>query len=265
VLPATIPDLFEDDQLVVLGRYIGEQPLAFTLDGNYLGRTRTFRFAFSLDTATTKNAFVPRLWASRRIGVLVDAIRQAGANGGLATVGQKAAADPKLKELVDEIVRLSTEFGILTEYTAFLAREGTDLTRRDLVLLEAGRNFRSRASRTRSGIGAVNQSLNIDFNRNQLFLNTTNGYFDENMNYVSVSGVQQVNDRAFYRRSGRWVDSRLVVKEDQVEPRRIIAFGSEEFRELARRLADQSRSGTIALDGDILMLVDGEPILVKGP
>ena len=31
------------------------------------------------------------------------------------------------RELVEEIVRLSTEFGILTEYTAFLAREGTDL------------------------------------------------------------------------------------------------------------------------------------------
>ena len=29
----------------------------------------------------------------------------------------------EIKELVDEIVRLSTEFGILTEYTAFLADE----------------------------------------------------------------------------------------------------------------------------------------------
>ena len=32
-----------------------------------------------------------------------------------------------MKELVDEIVRLSVEFGILTEYTSFLATEGTDL------------------------------------------------------------------------------------------------------------------------------------------
>ena len=30
--------------------------------------------------------------------------------------------DLRMKELVDEIVRLGTEFGILTEYTAFLAK-----------------------------------------------------------------------------------------------------------------------------------------------
>ena len=64
---------------------------------------------------------MPRLWASRKIAVLIDAVRQMGADPA-ASVN-----DPKIKELIDEIVRLSTEFGILTEYTAFLAREGTDL------------------------------------------------------------------------------------------------------------------------------------------
>ena len=49
--------------------------------------------------------------------------------------------DPKYRELVEEILRLSTEFGILTEYTAFLAREGSDLTRHQEVALEAWRNL----------------------------------------------------------------------------------------------------------------------------
>ena len=39
--------------------------------------------------------------------------------------------DPRMKELIEEVVRLSTEFGILTEYTAFLAREGTDIADRE--------------------------------------------------------------------------------------------------------------------------------------
>jgi hypothetical protein len=166
---------------------------------------------------------------------------------------------------VDEIVRLSTEFGILTEYTAFLAREGTDLTRRELVLREAGRNFITRAVGVRSGIGAVNQSINNDYNRYQDNLNYSNGYFDENMNRVSITTVQQVNDRAFFHRNGRWVDSRLVDREDTVKPGRVIEFGSEAFRALAQRLAEQSRQGAISLAGDILLQVDGEPILVKGP
>ncbi len=265
VMPARLPDLFEGDQLVVLGRYTGIKPLAFRLSGNYLGKTRSFAFSFPLDDATTKNAFVPRLWASRKIGVLVDAIRQSGGNGGLRTIRDVARADPKMQELVDEIVRLSMEFGILTEYTAFLAREGTDLARRDLVLREAGRNFVDRAVSVRSGLGSVNQSLNNDFNQSQNILNRTNGFFDADMNRVSITTVQQVNDRAFFLRNGRWVDSRLVEREDTVKPRRVIEFGSEAFRALARKLAEQSRQGTISLAGDILLEVDGEPILVKGP
>ena len=80
MLPDKLPDLFEGDQLVVLGRYHGASPLVFELAGNYRGASRKFRFQFDLAAATTKNAFVPRLWASRKIAVLVDAIRDLGAD-----------------------------------------------------------------------------------------------------------------------------------------------------------------------------------------
>lgn len=39
------------------------------------------------------------------------------------------------------MVRLSSEYGILTECTAFLALEGTDLSKRGAVLTTAGQNF----------------------------------------------------------------------------------------------------------------------------
>ena len=45
----------------------------------------------------------------------------------------------------------------------------------------------------------------------------------------------------------------------------MIAFGSQEFRDLAAKLAREGRQGSIALRGDILMLVDGRPVLVKAP
>ena len=154
---------------------------------------------------------------------------------------------------------------MLTEYTAFLAREGTDLTKRNQVLAEADRNFQGRAIGTRSGLGGVNQSFNNDFNRRQHVLNLRNGYWDQNMDRVSITTVQQVNDMAFYRRGNRWVDSRLVDKETEVQPRKEIEFGSEEFRELALRLARENRQGAVSLQGDVFLVVDGEPILVKGP
>ncbi|NQT51289.1 hypothetical protein HQ576_04530, partial [bacterium] len=264
LVPRRLPDMFEGDQLVLLGQYLGEEPLHFRVTGNYLGKQRTFKFSFGLDKATTRNAFVPRLWASRKIAVLVDAIRQLGATAAPATVGQ-TGQDPRLKELVDEIVRLSTEFGILTEYTAFLAREGTDLARRDRVLKEANYNFSSRAISTRSGIGSLNQSFNNDFQRQQDVLNRDNKYFDKNLNRVAITSVQQISDRAFYRRGQRWVDSRILAQEKTLKPKKTIEFGSAEFRELAAKLASQGRQGCIALRGDILLVVDNEPVLVKAP
>ncbi|MBU0755022.1 MAG: VIT and VWA domain-containing protein, partial [Planctomycetes bacterium] len=142
MIPGVLPDLYEGDQLVVLGTYQGSDPLVFQLTGRYQGKERTFRMNCSLNKATTRNAFVPRLWAGRKIAVLVDAIRECGADTQGASGPFSIPGDPRLKELVDEVVRLSTEFGILTEYTSFLAREGTDLTERGGVMAEAMDNFR---------------------------------------------------------------------------------------------------------------------------
>jgi Ca-activated chloride channel family protein len=260
-MPSKLPDVFEGDQLVVLGQYVGEDPLQFVLSGDFFGKARTFKFKFTLDKATTKNAFVPRLWASRKIAVLTDAIRDLGADSGFGSAGVPAS-DPCVKELVEEIVRLSKDFGILTEYTAFLAREGTDLARPAHLLAEAERNFNDRAMNTRSGYGAVNQEFNNGAQRAQVQLNGRNGFFDAQMNRVEISTVQQVNDRAFYRRGQRWVDSQVVGRESAA-PARTIDFGSDEFRALASKLAAQNRAGTIALGGEILLQVDGETILVK--
>jgi Ca-activated chloride channel family protein len=261
LLPSKLPDLFEGDQLVLLGQYMGEDPLNFTLTGSFFGQQRSFKFRFSLDQATTRHAFVPRLWASRKIAVLTDAIRDLGADRGVS-VASSSGVDPRARELIEEIVRLSKEFGILTEYTAFLAREGTDLSKPANVFAEALKNFDERAMKTRSGLSSVNQSLNNAEQRSQLYLKGRNDFFDAQMNRVEVSHVQQVNDRAFYKRGHRWIDSSLVDKSD-TPPRRVVEIGSDEFRQLAYRLAEQDRQGTIALHGEILMQVDGETILVR--
>jgi len=259
ILPEKLPDLFEGDRLILLGQYVGEEPLAVKITGNFFGKQRTFKSAFDFDKASVKNGFVPRLWASRKIAELIDAVRQMGADPA-ASVN-----DPKAKELIDEIVRLSTEFGILTEYTAFLAREGTDLHDRDRVHREAGDNFSSRAMQSRAGPAAINQGLNSVKQKSQETLNMDNRFYDARLNEVSISSVQQINDNAYYRRGGQWVDSRLVAQPQQATPAKVIEFGSQEYFELARRLARENRQGSIALSGDILLVVDGEPVLIKSP
>lgn len=258
ILPEKLPDLFEGDRLILLGQYVGDEPVTFKLTGNFFGKPRTFKFAFDFDKACAKNGFVPRLWASRKIAELIDAVRQMGADP------SACVSDPKAKELVDEIVRLSTEFGVLTEYTAFLAREGTDLRDGGSVHRTADENFSSRAMQSRSGPAAVNQSLNATRQKGQEQLNMVNRFYDAQLNEVSISSVQQINDNAYYYRGGQWVDSKLVAQ-PQVKPARVIEFGSREYFELAAKLARENRQGSIALSGDILLMVDGEPVLIKAP
>lgn len=260
LIPTRLPDIFDGDQLVLLGQYVGEEPLTFRLIGNYNGQKRNFKFRFDLDKATTRNGFVPRLWAQRKIGILIDAIRSSGADPNAVASGQ---VDPRIRELVDEVVRLSTEFGILTEYTAFLAREGTDLNRRAEVAAEAWRNLDTRARQTRSGLGSVNQELNSVAQKSAGQLNRRNAYWDANMNRVEISAVQQVADRAFYRKGNRWIDSRIVDKTDQTPSPHVVEFGSEEFMQLARRLADENRQGAIMMRGEIMLVIDGQRILVR--
>jgi Ca-activated chloride channel family protein len=265
MIPTRIPDVFEGEQIVLLGQYVGLEPLEFSLRGNYRGTQRVFKFRLPLDHASTRNAFVPRLWASRKIGLLVDAIREQGGTPGVLSREAKAAGSPANRELVDEIVRLSTEFGILTEYTAFLAREGTDFSHKDKVLSEAEDNLRNRAIQTRSGLSSVNQDVNNQYQKSMACVNPRNEFYDAAMNKVATTTVQQVCDLAFYKRGDRWVDSRLVAGPVDNRGQRVITFGSEEFRDLAARLVREGRQGSIALRGDILMLVDGRPVLIKAP
>ncbi len=266
MLPTKLPDLFEGDQLVLLGRYVGDKPVNFRIAGNFLGEDKAFTFTFKPDKATTRNSYVPRLWASRKIADLIDEIRNMGADSAMAAYGQRPGTpnpnNPKVKELIDEIVRLSTEFGVLTEYTAFLAREGTDLSKKDLVLLEAHKNFIDRAWRVRSGVASLNQDLNNTILKQQAYLNTNNKYLDANLNTVACQSVQQINDKAFYFRNGSWIDAELLAYE-KAKPTKVIQFGSKEFTDLVARLAKEGRNGCVALRGDVLLMVDKQPVLVK--
>ncbi|MHC4202036.1 MAG: hypothetical protein ACYSU0_18760, partial [Planctomycetota bacterium] len=99
---------------------------------------------------------------------------------------------------------------------------------------------------------------NNDFNKGQSILNPGNGYFDENMNRVSVTTVQQVNDRAFFKRGGQWVDSRLLDKEKTTKPTRIIKYGTPEYDELAKKLTKEGRQGALSLGKEVRIEVDGE-------
>lgn len=289
ILPSVLPDLFEGDQLVLLSQYTSSKPLRLAIEGNYLGKARRFEFSFAFDNATTSNSFVPRLWASRKIAVLIDSIRQATADAGLSTSNSSViASDPRMKELVEEIVRLSTEFGILTEYTAFLAAESGataaglpapsfDSTRRSAEVSRdlregyyewseslATESLEKRAAGDRAGAGGVNQSINLGAQVAQSRLNFRNEYVDAELKDVQTATIKQVADQTLYCRDGVWMDASIYdIKESMSS--RTVEFASDEYFALVSKLAKQGRQGMLAERADCLMMVDKELLLVKGP
>ena len=277
LLPIELNDLFEGDQLVLLGQYQTDEPLHFRLSGNYLGTPRTFDLKFDLSKATTRNAFVPRLWASRKIARLVEIITEAGAENmaSLASTrftssvaynnaAMRSMEDPKLKELVDEIVRLSTEYGVLTEYTAFLATDGTDLSNLESLNVRARESLVNNAQNIRSGMGGVTQASNISTQISQSNMNRSNFYLSQNMERVEITTVQQITDRTFFKRNNRWVDANAL-KNESAKPDRVIEIGTPEFYKLVDQLLREGREGILALSGELLLMVDGKTVLIKAP
>jgi Ca-activated chloride channel family protein len=143
--PYPLPDLFAGTQLVLVGRYREGGDTTITLEGEVNDRLQSFEYEDVHFRDRGGDEFIPRLWATRKIGYLLSQIRLHGES----------------RELVDEIVDLSVRYGIITPYTSFLVDETED------VLSEEGRHrvaeqqYQTMATATPApayGAGAVDKS-----------------------------------------------------------------------------------------------------------
>jgi len=205
--PQVFPDLFQGGELLVLGRYRGSGDLKLRLLGEYGGAPREFEYPVSFPEQTDAADFVPRLWAARKIGFLLDEIR---------------LNQPGRQELVDEVVQLSREFGIMTEYTSFLVEEPTGgpapvpgmAAAGGMLGGMAGRaatdeaaSRLDRAKEARMGGYAISQRQNA-LNLRAQAQAPRNEWIDAEGQVQQIQGVRYVAGRAFYNRSGVWVDAR---------------------------------------------------------
>lgn len=112
VYPQGVFDLFAGEQVVLVGRYSRHGSAKITLSGALAGEQKSYDFPANLvsESPDETNAFIGRLWATRRVGEIIDQIDLNGKN----------------QELIDELVGLATKHGIVTQYTSFLADETAD-------------------------------------------------------------------------------------------------------------------------------------------
>lgn len=114
--PNPLPDLYRGQQLLVVGRYEGARDGNLVLSGNVAGEKREFTQFCKFPKRDNAQDWLPRLWATRRIGHLLDEIRLRGES----------------QELKDEVVELAKKYAVITPYTAYLVSE--DETRRGIAV-----------------------------------------------------------------------------------------------------------------------------------
>jgi Ca-activated chloride channel family protein len=216
--PQQMPDLFKGSQLIVAGRYKTKGEginTAIRISGDMGGRQQTFTEDVVFPNSGFSDDFIPRLWATRKIGYLEDEIRLHGTN----------------RELVEEIIRLSKEHGILTEYTSFLvdidvnaprlpAAAGMPGMGRARVLAKSDRELAADADKQIEGLrrqeaqggagggSGVSQSVNRKAGKEafQAPAQSGNVIVTERGDKVQLGGLKNVSQRSFVQNGAQWVD-----------------------------------------------------------
>jgi len=193
-----LPDLFKGSQLVLVGKYKGDGPVTVVLTGKVGKESKRFVLEGRKLSGGESFNFLPRLWATRRIGYLLEEIRLRGQN----------------PELVDEVKRLGLKYGIVTPYTSFLVTE-----REKGVLPAAAPEARdAMAARQVSGGFAVKAAK------------ISNSLKAEDMAAQAASTqILYKEDKTFLLKDGAWVDSGY----KEGSPVTEIRFNSDEYFRLA--------------------------------
>ncbi|MEW6679716.1 MAG: VWA domain-containing protein, partial [bacterium] len=104
--PKKLPYLFFGSQIILLGRYKGYGKATLVLSG-MMKEKKVYEYKVNFPKKEKDNEFLAHLWATRKIGYLLDQIRLKGEN----------------EEIIEEIKALSKKYGIITPYTSFLVIE----------------------------------------------------------------------------------------------------------------------------------------------
>ncbi len=161
VYPSERIDVFAGEQIVVVGRYSTPGEIVIDAQGKVGEKDVQFKFDGKLTSKSedTSFAFVERIWASRRVGEIIDKLDLDGAN----------------KELLDELLQLAKKHGIVTPYTSFLADDSVALNADASNAARATMNFNAMASQTSNASGFAQRSLKQSYRNANSLAASANG------------------------------------------------------------------------------------------
>jgi len=198
VYPVRLPDVFAGEELVLFGRYRGQGRGAVRVRGARAGRIEDFAATASFPRATEANAYIPRLWASRKLGYLM---RQVWTEGETAS-------------LVEEIRALALRYGLPSPYTSYLVQEQDVIAGRPLPVGVGGVRQRAdmaaslvpAAPAAASGANAVRRAEEARMMREAKSVDALAAAENELAGRVGRSGTRAEGGRIFRQDGGVWTD-----------------------------------------------------------
>jgi Ca-activated chloride channel family protein len=182
--PQEIPDMFKGSQISLFGRYFNGGKTTITLRGKVENKTKTYKYTAHFSRDSTDNPFIPRLWASRKIGYLLEQIRLQGEN----------------QELKQEVIDLSKKYGIVTPYTSYLVLEdekaAPGVVHRWRQALKDKVVAAAPAAEEKSGKRAVTYSKELKKMKKA-----------EAESLDTEAGVRYVGNKVFFLQNDTWVDN----------------------------------------------------------
>lgn len=107
IYPKRIPALYRGAEIMMLGRYKGSGAGKIVLNGQVAGEARSITVDVNWPEHEVDNPYLPRVWAMRKVGHLMEDLRLHGEN----------------QEIIHELVTLAQRHGIVTPYTSQLVVE----------------------------------------------------------------------------------------------------------------------------------------------
>lgn len=253
VYPSKIADLFRGEQVIVYGRYRGQGEHKLTLRGKAGNAPKVMEFAINLPefSENDQQAFVPRLWAGKKVDYLLNEIRRAGMENS--------------SELIEEVTYLAKLHGIVTPYTSYLLAEDVastagarvgprafveHLERAEAAMAPAAAPM-DRANQVREA--KVQADARRAADRGQaggLYLQAEKALETAGQKKSALDAMRYIGARTFYKSGTQWYDSRYDASQVDESAIRTVQFRSEEYFRLLKedpRIAQYLALGNVVL------------------
>jgi len=208
--PVRLPDLFAGEELLLFGRYTGGDEGPLTVEGRRSGETLRYRTAAAFPRTEEGNAWMPRLWAARKLGHL----------------NRQLWVEGRTESLVEAIRELALRYGLPSEFTSYLVTEPeAAMAQGDVATHGAEAVARAEsARRLRDAQNGMALSVAEEVFRQRVEAPAPSGADGDSV--ASRPETRLVGGRVFQRQDGRWEDRS---REAAEEVRTVRRFSSAWF------------------------------------